>query len=255
MASSIVRSTAKRAVHLKITPRPADLEQSREILKLISRFGEVEYYRNLRYDALTHPHVALVIFKRDQDAYDFQKKAPIRFRMGRAGPREEPRDGNQTASDDADASDPSVPIRRIPTLADASFEVNQKRSMSTAANAIPQPPPRPPVIPLQDEHAESQPLLDSRMFQIITSPARSRFRDRIDAAAFHGGFSSAPRAIAQRALAAVVPIPGLCRIDWNEEERAWRNLLADKEKEHSGPLARKSLTEIYDERLKAPKPP
>ena len=66
--ASLVRPTAGRAVHLRITPRPSNLGESREILRLISQFGEVEYFRNLKYDALSMPNASLVIFKDEEAA-------------------------------------------------------------------------------------------------------------------------------------------------------------------------------------------
>ena len=44
--TSLARPIAKRAVHLRITPRPSNISDSREILRLVSQFGEVEYYKN-----------------------------------------------------------------------------------------------------------------------------------------------------------------------------------------------------------------
>ncbi|KAK3621644.1 hypothetical protein LTR56_022683 [Elasticomyces elasticus] len=74
MAASLIRPTTTRAVHLRITPRPSNIGESREILRLISQCGGVEYFKNLK----------------DEDAAKkCLKKTPIRFRMGRATPLDE----------------------------------------------------------------------------------------------------------------------------------------------------------------------
>ncbi|KAK5109926.1 hypothetical protein LTR62_006415 [Meristemomyces frigidus] len=84
MAAGFIRSTATRAVHLKITPRPSTLGESREILRLISQFGEVEHFKNLKYDALSAPNTIIVIFREEDAARHCLKRSPIRFRMGPA---------------------------------------------------------------------------------------------------------------------------------------------------------------------------
>ena len=84
MAASFVRPTANRAVHLRFTPRPSGLGESREIFRLISQFGEVEHFKNLKYDALSAPNAAIVIFRDEEAASHCLKQSPIRFRMGPA---------------------------------------------------------------------------------------------------------------------------------------------------------------------------
>jgi hypothetical protein len=42
------RSAAPNAVRLVITPQPANIAESREILRIVQRFGEVVTYKNLK---------------------------------------------------------------------------------------------------------------------------------------------------------------------------------------------------------------
>lgn len=37
-----------RSVHLRIVPRPANLSESREIFRVLQRFGEINTYKHLR---------------------------------------------------------------------------------------------------------------------------------------------------------------------------------------------------------------
>ncbi|KAK3674208.1 hypothetical protein LTR78_006055 [Recurvomyces mirabilis] len=90
MSAAFVRPTANRAVHLRFTPRPSSLGESREILRLISQFGEVEHFKNLNYDALSAPNTAIVIFREAEAASHCIKKSPIRFRMGPAEQSQDP---------------------------------------------------------------------------------------------------------------------------------------------------------------------
>ncbi|KAK5134691.1 hypothetical protein LTR08_006206 [Meristemomyces frigidus] len=86
---SLVRPTANRAVHLRITPRPSNIGESREIMRLISQFGAVEYFKSMKYDALSAPNASLVIFKDEDAAQHCLKRSPIRFRMGRTPVKEQ----------------------------------------------------------------------------------------------------------------------------------------------------------------------
>ncbi|KAK0347870.1 hypothetical protein LTR91_013025 [Friedmanniomyces endolithicus] len=82
----LLRPTTTRAVHLRITPRPSHLGESREILRLLSQFGEIEYFKNLKYDPLSAPNTTIVIFRDEEAAKHCLKRSPIRFRMGKAPP-------------------------------------------------------------------------------------------------------------------------------------------------------------------------
>jgi hypothetical protein len=39
---------SQRSVHLRIVPRPSNLSESREIYRVMQRFGEISTYKNLR---------------------------------------------------------------------------------------------------------------------------------------------------------------------------------------------------------------
>jgi hypothetical protein len=47
-ARHAARTAAPNAVRLLITPQPANLAESREILRIVQRFGEVVTYKNLK---------------------------------------------------------------------------------------------------------------------------------------------------------------------------------------------------------------
>ena len=46
--ASLNRSLVGRAVHIKIYPRPRTITESREVLHILERYGEVTMYRNLK---------------------------------------------------------------------------------------------------------------------------------------------------------------------------------------------------------------
>lgn len=44
--------TAGRAVHVKIHPQPHDLAESREVLRVLQRYGEVVMYKHLKVSTI-----------------------------------------------------------------------------------------------------------------------------------------------------------------------------------------------------------
>lgn len=44
-----------KSVHLSIKPRPANLSESREVLKVVESFGEVVFFKNLRVSSNRSP--------------------------------------------------------------------------------------------------------------------------------------------------------------------------------------------------------
>lgn len=258
--ASIVRPTANRAVHLRMTPRPSRLGESREVLRLISQFGEVEYYKNLKYDALTAPNTALVIFKSEEAANQCLKRSPIRFRMGKAVAGPDTGEAGQAPKPaDASSSSSSPPAQSFdpsPTPSPASgnpgspFALGQSRSMSTSSteSALPDPPSRPPQMPFQ---APPPQLLESRIYQIQSNPARVSFRDQINNGHYHGRFAIDTNNVPQTELIQTVPLAGLSCVDWRKNEKPWRLVLKEKDHERSGPWRRRSLREVYVEGRKS----
>ncbi|KAK5121192.1 hypothetical protein LTR85_005676 [Meristemomyces frigidus] len=245
---SLVRPTANRAVHLRITPRPSNIGESREIMRLVSQFGEVEHFKNMKYDSLSAPNTAIVIFKEEDAAQHCLKRSPIRFRMGKApvkgesvGQSEEIRPAAPPRSNEAADTG-----RRGPTT-NPFGAPSQTRALST--NSIPKPP-RPNHTSMPGFNTPlSQPKPDeSRIFQIQTNPARAHFRDQLNMSHFHGHFAVDGKSAAQQDLAKSVPILGLSDWNWRAEDKPWRVLQMEKERDGAfkGSGRRKSLMEIWE---------
>ncbi|KAF2150633.1 hypothetical protein K461DRAFT_270050 [Myriangium duriaei CBS 260.36] len=77
---SITRPYASRAVALKFTPPLHNIHQSGAVLAAIRRrFGEVDAFRNLRYDLLhPSPGVALAVFRHHKAAQRIVRESPMR---------------------------------------------------------------------------------------------------------------------------------------------------------------------------------
>ena len=62
-AISRLQGVIKEAVHVKIHPRPRNLAESREILRILQRYGEVAMYKHLKVGIWPRDH--------DQASFDF----------------------------------------------------------------------------------------------------------------------------------------------------------------------------------------
>ncbi|KAL8957996.1 MAG: hypothetical protein Q9193_004862 [Seirophora villosa] len=88
MASARAASTAARSarnwadcsVHIRISPRPRNLAESKEVLKVLQQYGEVVMYRHLKYEAPNPTlNAALAIYQSEHSATSAVEASPIRF--------------------------------------------------------------------------------------------------------------------------------------------------------------------------------
>ena len=71
-----------RAVHLKIYPIPRNLRESREVLRVLQKFGTVEMFKSLRFDYNSPaPNSAIAIFKEASAAEELRGASPLRFAL------------------------------------------------------------------------------------------------------------------------------------------------------------------------------
>lgn len=237
-------------MHLHISPRPSNLGESREIMRLLSQFGEVEYYKNLKYEELSQPRSATIIFKDEEAANECLKRSPIRFRMGRATgppPKGEPSDETQNGTFGSEES--SLPRGPIGTPFGLGM---QTRSMSTSHHQLPKPPPSTqrmymPFESPPESSPEPQPAPDSRIFEIVVNRSSRNYRDRINIAHYHGPFAIDTKMVGQGDLAKKVPIPGLSCVDWKAVEKPWHVIRTEKERDRSGLKARRRLGLLWEE--------
>lgn len=245
--ASLTRPTANRAVHLRITPRPSNISESREILRLISKFGEVEYFKNLKYDVLSHPSAALVIFREDQAAETCIRRTPIRFRLGPAeaedhfNPNIQP-DNQRTPAPASRAPRPQPARPSSQTSFSGPFGMSPSRSITT--NTLPNPPRAPPPLPFLPPHEPPKEAPPSRIFQLMANRARQPFRDDIDRSEYHGRFVIDTKSTIQQDLVKRVPTPGLSSWDWRKPEKPDRVYQRLRKQESEGT---KSLMEIWEE--------
>jgi hypothetical protein len=259
--SSITRPLANRAVHLRITPRPSNLGESREILRLLSGFGEIEYYKNLRYDVLTAPDAALVIYKDNDAAMECLRRSPIRFRMGKVTRPSHleavDEDRRGTMKQEEQPPKPSRPL----TPWGLNTEQRRDMSTSTARSADGYTPFFGPE-ETTSKHGPSQSRrrepnisedtsglsdADSRVFQVQANPSFRKFRDRADENQYHGSFAMDLKQFGQADLYKKVPQKGLSCCGWRAPKRPWDIIQQEKQRDATGIMRRRRLGELYEE--------
>ncbi|KAL8907202.1 MAG: hypothetical protein Q9171_005954 [Xanthocarpia ochracea] len=137
-ASTVARSARNWpdcAVHVKIFPRPGNLAESREVLRVLQQYGEVVMYRHLKYDAPNPTlNTALAIYRTRNSAYNVIQASPIHFQLqqGRDGwiskiSRDasaegfSPRSALDTDLDMNEAPDEAIEVSSIPDAVDEAF--------------------------------------------------------------------------------------------------------------------------------------
>ncbi|MCJ1234638.1 hypothetical protein MMC14_002599 [Varicellaria rhodocarpa] len=82
-AGSTVRSVIGRAVHIKIYPKPRHINESREVLRVLERYGEVVMYRYLKYEPnAPADNSALAIYRENAAAEKALRASPMSFFYG-----------------------------------------------------------------------------------------------------------------------------------------------------------------------------
>ncbi|KAL8899713.1 MAG: hypothetical protein Q9192_001449 [Flavoplaca navasiana] len=133
-AARSARNWADCAVHVKIFPRPGNLAESREVLRVLQQYGEVVMYRHLKYEAPAPTlNAALAIYRTQNSAYNVVQASPIHFQLqqGKHGwvskiSRDASAEGSLPRSrskTDLEVSEAQQAATRIPLQTDAIDEV------------------------------------------------------------------------------------------------------------------------------------
>ncbi|KAF9729095.1 hypothetical protein PMIN06_012594 [Paraphaeosphaeria minitans] len=217
-----VEALSQRLLHLRISPRPANLSESREIYRLLQRFGEVSKYYHLQFEYHSPaPNSALLIYRDAAAAQAALAASPIRFALERAQhePKTAPQadDYNFSLFDDTDAdADAEAPpvLQMTPGIEEmlapstlltrTSPTPDLTPPLSTAATTTTEPPLplTPPRKPVKTE---------SRWFQVTVDRSRVIHQDYIERQPLWSRFEPM-RTLPQLDLISTVPHPGLSDI-------------------------------------------
>ncbi len=80
--ASSISARISSAVHIKIHPRPRNLAESREVLRVLQRYGEVVMFKRLKYEPEAPAHnSALAIYQDLSSAEQLINASPLRFEL------------------------------------------------------------------------------------------------------------------------------------------------------------------------------
>lgn len=246
--SFLSRPVANRGVHLRITPRPSNLGETREILRLLSQFGEIDYFKHLKYDGqgLDLPRVALVIYKDEEGAKNCFRGSPVRFRMGKVRPgsnrssiQERVKQVEEQGQEEESISRGGAwglgeaPVKKGPLGVPFGLEPEpQRQRRYSSTSSLPKPPPRPIRMPFDPpsppDLAAQKHEDEDRIFEIRTSPTIRNFRDTINQGHYHGSFAIDSKMAGQEDLMRRVPNAGMSCVNWRAAPRPWRFVKKDQ---------------------------
>ncbi|KAF9691946.1 hypothetical protein EKO04_009918 [Ascochyta lentis] len=198
-----------RSVHLRIVPRPANLSESREILRVLQRFGDVSTYKHLRYEYHNPAdNVALAIYRTLDGAQQALNASPLRFALEReAHPAEDSSSSSYTA-EDAEQDPASLP-RASPSddLSDMTrpSKLMNRALSSSSPDAPAQTPPSPPPMPFA---APPSKATTTKWFQVTIDRSRAVHQDFVQRQPLWKQFTPM-KSMAQEDLAKLVPHAGL----------------------------------------------
>ncbi|KAF1831178.1 hypothetical protein BDW02DRAFT_505862 [Decorospora gaudefroyi] len=205
---SVRRALAPRSIHLRIIPRPANLAESREIFRVLQRFGEISTFKYLRYEyQAPADNVALAIYRDEASAQRALDASPIRFALEKlvntdAEPQPLPHE-----EDEDEAPSAQTPTKEgIDEILRPSQLINRTLPSSNSSAPSTDPPPMPfdPPNPPPSQHTKKW----SKWFQVTVDRSRAVHQDFIERQPYWKQFDPM-KSMAQEDLAKVVPHAGL----------------------------------------------
>ncbi|KAL1612902.1 hypothetical protein SLS60_001132 [Paraconiothyrium brasiliense] len=201
---------AQRFLHLRISPRPQNLSESREIYRVLQRFGEISKYYNMNFEYHSPaPNSALLIYRDSTSAQAALDASPIRFSLERT--QHEPKTAQDTDdyaisdSFDRDEDPSTLPEETTPgideIMAPSGLLTRTSPTPKGAAEAEKDPP-----LPFAPPQKQAKTV--SRWFQVTVDRSRAVHQDYIERQPYWKQFEPM-KSIAQLDLARKVPHAGL----------------------------------------------
>ncbi|KAF2713684.1 hypothetical protein K504DRAFT_342827, partial [Pleomassaria siparia CBS 279.74] len=206
---------ASRSLHLRIQPRPANISESREIFRLLQRFGEINTYKWLRYEYHNpSANSSLVIYRDADSAQAALNASPIRFALERVVPDADVHKSERGWSDDEIEDEEVIPNRAPDSLDDIlkpSTLLNQAEQTppsSSAESPTPTPTQSQSQSPMPFEDAPIARKVTSKWFQVTVDHSRVIHQDFVERQPLWKYFTPM-KSTGQQDLAKVVPHYGL----------------------------------------------
>ncbi|QDS70642.1 hypothetical protein FKW77_000867 [Venturia effusa] len=230
---------AANAVRLVLMPSPANLLESREVLRICQSFGEVTTFKHLKYHDLNPaPNSALAVFQRPESAEAFIQASPITFTLEtQTGPIE-----NEDVEVEARDEFPEDIAQNSPSRTDAT-ELHAPNSLLDTGFSTPlqsEKPSKPAPQQQTKTRRDASVLKDMRLF---VEYWRGNQQDFLERSSAWGSFTVNRNSAVQQDLERRVPLVGLSDIHVQRREVPLRVLRKRQEELR----ARKSWRQVWEE--------
>ncbi|KAJ4366485.1 hypothetical protein N0V83_008121 [Neocucurbitaria cava] len=231
---SVRRALAPRCLHLRIVPRPANLSESREVFRVLQRFGEISVYHYLRVcsHAMKLDHGAmqsstrgkslivfcnnavLAIYRDEHSAQQALNASPIRFALEKVGEHNATSTQSLHEENEDDSDSPAqIPAKDgIDEILRPSQLINRTLSSATTPPLSSPAPSAQPPMPFEPPSTPSSQPQDNtnwtKWFQITVDRSHAVHRDYVERQPYWKQFEPM-KSMAQEDLAKQVPHIGL----------------------------------------------
>ncbi|KAI9703030.1 MAG: hypothetical protein M1820_006021 [Bogoriella megaspora] len=265
MASAIRQSgnaasqIASKAVHIKIWPQPADFQESREILRILQRFGEVTMFKTKKYDHIKPaPNVILAMYQDSQSAASLIKASPLKFTLEPQGPSDYESTPEQVP-EHTESEDQGMQSSTYTTgstdesnaSASTSDEIVEE-SLTNASKPTPSSPgPRdptqtPPPTTAYPFRPWPRPSPPPKRFHLSANPSLMNHATMITRQDRHGPFYPYTNTIGSNDLKYRVPVKGMRDVHVKRFERTAKSIRKLRE----DVLGQKTWRTVWEEGLK-----
>ncbi|XP_014558347.1 hypothetical protein COCVIDRAFT_36338 [Bipolaris victoriae FI3] len=214
---SFRRALAPRSIHIRIIPRPANLSESREIYRVLQKFGELDTFKYLRYEYQNPAdNVALAIYRDEMSAQRALDASPLRFALEKvvSPATTHPTQSSSSQEEEEEGGDLdnySIEQTQHTKGIDEILRPSQLANRSWQSTPTTKPPPKPTPMPFESQAPSAKQIKQSKWFQVTIDRSRTVHQDYIERQPFWKQFSPM-RTIAQEDLAKIVPHLGLSDI-------------------------------------------
>ncbi|RAR06259.1 hypothetical protein DDE83_007014 [Stemphylium lycopersici] len=203
---SLRRALAPRSIHVRIVPRPANLSESREIYRVLQKFGDMDVFKYLRYEYQNPAdNSALAIYRDEISAQRALDASPLRFALETYIPS--PAESRKPLPSEQDAE--HQPANQTPPNHGIDEVLRPSQLAARTLRPTPSPPPpKPTPMPFESSSSSAKAEKQSKWFQVSLDRSRAVHQDYVERQPFWKQFSPM-KSMAQEDLAKTVPHAGL----------------------------------------------
>lgn len=206
-AAAAAADLPQRSVHLRIVPRPANLSESREMFRLLQRFGELNTYYSLKYQYHNPAdNVALAIYRSADAAQQALNASPLFFSLERETRLSDDPGNLDTVAADPDANLPPATSVDVSEMTSPS-ELLHRTTTTTSSPSSSTAAAKSPTAPLPFTPSPAPPTA-KKWFQITLDRSRVVHADYIERQPLYSNFRPM-KSMAQLDLDKQVPHKGL----------------------------------------------